>query len=57
MPYIQIETAIATKEQKEKLISEVTRVASEILGVDETSFYVLKSSCYFASSWVSQSSR
>lgn len=41
MPYIQIETATATKEQKEKLISEVTRVASEILGVDEKSFYVL----------------
>ncbi len=31
MPYIQIEAVKPTKEQKEKLISELTRVASEIV--------------------------
>ncbi len=41
MPYIQIETAHATKEQKEKVISELTRVASEILGVDKEFFISL----------------
>ena len=41
MPYIQIEAVKPTKEQKEKLISELTRVASEILGVDKEFFYCI----------------
>ena len=38
MPYIQIEAVKPAKEQKEKLISELTRAASEILGVDKEFF-------------------
>ena len=41
MPFISIEAAHPTKEQKEKLIAELTRVASDILGVDQKFFYVL----------------
>lgn len=41
MPIIQIEAVRPTLEQKEKLISEFTRIASEVLGVDEEFFYVL----------------
>ena len=41
MPMISIEAVHPTKEQKEKLIAELTRVASEILQVDQKFFYVL----------------
>lgn len=41
MPIISIEAAHPTKEQKEKLIAELTKSASEILGVDQKFFYVL----------------
>ena len=41
MPFISVETAHATKEQKEKLVEELTKTASNILGVDEKAFYVL----------------
>ena len=41
MPYIQVEMGPATKEQKERLIKELTKSASEILGANESSFYVL----------------
>ena len=41
MPLISIEAVHPTKEQKEKLISELTKTASSILGVDEKFFYVL----------------
>ena len=41
MPFISIEAARPTKEQKEKLIAGLTKTASEILGVDEKFFYVL----------------
>ena len=41
MPYIQIETAKATKEQKEKLIAQVTQVASDILGLEKAAFFCL----------------
>ena len=41
MPQIQVEMGPATKEQKERLIKELTKSASEILGVNESSFYVL----------------
>ena len=41
MPLISIDAAHPTKEQKEKLIAELTKTASNILGVDEKFFYVL----------------
>ncbi len=41
MPFISIEAARPTKEQKEKLIAGLTKTASEILGVDEKFFHVL----------------
>ena len=40
MPYIQMDIASATKEQKKQLIESFTRSASEILGFDESLFYV-----------------
>ena len=41
MPLISIDAAHPTKEQKERLIAELTKTASNILGVDEKFFYVL----------------
>jgi len=41
MPYIQIEAVHPTPEQKARLVAEITRSASEILGVDRQFFYVL----------------
>ena len=41
MPFISIEAAHPTKEQKERLIAGLTKTASEILGVEEKFFYVL----------------
>ncbi len=41
MPLISVEAVHPTKEQKEKLIAELTKKASEILNVDEKFFYVL----------------
>lgn len=41
MPLISIDAVHPTKEQKEKLIAELTKTASGILGVDEKFFYVL----------------
>ena len=41
MPLISIDAVHPTKEQKERLIAELTKKASEILGVDEKFFYVL----------------
>ncbi len=41
MPLISIDAVHPTKEQKEKLIAELTKTASNILGVDEKFFYVL----------------
>ena len=41
MPLISIDAVHPTKEQKEKLITELTKTASNILGVDEKFFYVL----------------
>lgn len=41
MPFIQLEGGRIKKEQKEKLISELTRVSSEILGIPEDVFLVL----------------
>ena len=41
MPHIQVEIGMATREQKEKLIQALTKSASEVLGVNESSFYVL----------------
>ncbi len=41
MPLISVEAVHPTQEQKEKLIAELTKKASEILGVDEKFFYVL----------------
>ena len=41
MPLISIEAVHPTKEQKERLIAELTKTAGEILGVDEKFFYVL----------------
>ena len=38
MPHIQVEIGMATKEQKEKLIQALTKSASEVLGVNESSF-------------------
>ncbi len=41
MPFIQLEGGRIKKEQKEKLIGELTRVSSEILGIPEDAFLVL----------------
>lgn len=41
MPFIQVETASATKEQKQALIAELTDAASKIMGIDAEAFYVL----------------
>ena len=41
MPLISIDAVHPTKEQKEKLIAELTKTASNILNVDEQFFYVL----------------
>lgn len=40
MPYIQMDLAAATKEQKKQLIEGFTHIASEVLGFDESLFYV-----------------
>ncbi|HZK54901.1 MAG TPA: 4-oxalocrotonate tautomerase DmpI [Desulfosporosinus sp.] len=41
MPFIKLEGGKIDKKQKEKLISEFTRVASETLGIPEDAFIVL----------------
>lgn len=41
MPLILVEAVHPTAEQKEKLIAELTKTASQILNVDEKAFYVL----------------
>lgn len=41
MPLISVDAVHPTKEQKEKLIAELTKTASQILNVDEKFFYVL----------------
>lgn len=41
MPFIKLEAGKIDKEQKEKLIREFTRVASETLGIPEDAFVVL----------------
>lgn len=41
MPFITIEAVHPTEEQKRRLISEITKAASEILNVDEANFYTL----------------
>ncbi len=41
MPLISIDAVHPTKEQKEKLVAELTKTASNILGVEEKFFYVL----------------
>lgn len=41
MPIISIDAVHPTKEQKERLIAELTAAASKILNVDEKFFYVL----------------
>lgn len=41
MPFIKLEAGKMNKEQKEKLISEFTRVASETLGIPGDAFVVL----------------
>ena len=41
MPFIEIKTAKATTEQKEKLVEGFTRVASETLNMPASAFYVL----------------
>ena len=41
MPFIGVKTIKTTKEQKEKLIADITRVASEDLGFPQEVFYVL----------------
>ena len=41
MPIIRLDAVHPTKEQKEKLIADLTRVASEDLGVAPEFFYVL----------------
>ena len=41
MPFIQVETASATKEQKQALIAELTDAASRIMRIDAEAFYVL----------------
>ena len=41
MPFIKIEAGKMNRETKEKLISGVTKAASEILGISEEAFTVL----------------
>lgn len=41
MPIIKLETGKVNKEQKEKIISGFTKVASETLGIAPEHFYVL----------------
>ncbi|MGN0954987.1 4-oxalocrotonate tautomerase DmpI [Dialister sp.] len=41
MPFIKVETAKASREQKEKLIADVTRAASEALGIPQEAFYMV----------------
>ncbi len=41
MPYISIEAGKMSKEQKEALISQFTRTASEILKIPESAFMVM----------------
>ena len=41
MPFIKLEAAKVTPEQKENLIADLTKVASKHLGVPEEFFYVL----------------
>ena len=41
MPFIEMKTAKATTEQKEKLVEGFTRVASEALGMPASAFFVL----------------
>lgn len=41
MPIITIEAAHPTKEQKERLVVELTKKAAEILNTHESGFYVL----------------
>ena len=41
MPYIQVEAAKLTQEQKERLVAEITRVSSEIMELRKEAFYVL----------------
>jgi len=41
MPFIKLEGGKIDKEKKEELISELTRVASETLGIPEDAFIVL----------------
>ena len=41
MPFIEMKTAKATTEQKEKLVEGFTRVASETLEMPASAFYVL----------------
>jgi 4-oxalocrotonate tautomerase len=41
MPFIKLEAGRINSEKKEKLISELTRVASEILEIPEDAFVVL----------------
>ena len=41
MPFISIEAARPTKEQKERLIAGLTKTASDILSVEEKYFHVL----------------
>ena len=41
MPFIKLEGGKIDKEKKEKLISGLTRVASETLGIPEDAFIVL----------------
>lgn len=41
MPLISIDAVHPTQEQKERLVAELTAKASDILGVDESFFYVL----------------
>ena len=41
MPFIEMKTAKATTEQKEKLVEGFTKVASETLGMPASAFFVL----------------
>ena len=41
MPIISVEAARLSKEQKERLVVELTKTASEIMGAAPQSFYVL----------------
>ncbi|MGD0622908.1 MAG: 4-oxalocrotonate tautomerase DmpI [Thermacetogeniaceae bacterium] len=41
MPFIKIEAGKVNKDQKEKLISGFTKLASETLGIAESAFTVL----------------